>query len=368
MRDSFQSPSQTAFPVWFLGTFAVVFLGAGAVNYAVDPGRLFGKGAEAQVAKELLSGHHLVDPGNFDDRLLRKEIIERESTIPHTIVLGSSRALNLRAADIDVTRNTFFNHSVGCAVLEDILGVTQLFRDKGRMPARIVVGVDPWLFNRGLKRDAWRSLAPEKSRMVADLGENLTELTVEPLRTKDLFTLTYTWLSIQSALSGRDASTLRPVPASTMPREVTMFSDGSRNFGLDAEETPTLGLDPVKRGRQIGVGQIFGLEGFDRVDAERIRVFERWILQMRKQGVEVTLFLIPFAPVTYQTVAANPLYRPVVETERTLRAFSSRQGLELRGSYDPAAAGCRGADFIDVLHAKPACLRRAWALLSAPQS
>ena len=367
MDDSSHLDFRHAFLAWFLGAFGIFFFGAGAINYAVDPGRLFSRGTEEQVAKELLSGHHLVGPGNFDDRLLRKQIIERESMVRHTIVLGSSRALYLRASDIGSDRDSFFNHSVGCAVLEDILAITQLLRDKGHLPAKMVLGVDPWLFNSGLKRDAWRSLAVEKERMVADLGESLSELTAEPSRIRELFSLEYTWMSVQSVVRGREAATLRPVPSDTMPREVTMFADGSRNFGLDAEETSTLGLDPVKGGRQIGVGQIFGLEGFDRIDAERVRIFEKWLLQMRKHRVEVTLFLIPFAPVIYQTIDANPRYRPVLEVEQGLKGLSKRLGMELRGSYNPAIAGCRGADFIDGLHAKPACLRRVWGLRSSPQ-
>ena len=204
--------------------------------------------------------------------------------------------------------------------------------------------------------------------MVAFLGEALPELTPAPQRLKDLFTISYSWASIQSILAGRDASIVRLVPENTIPREVTMFSDGSRNFGIDVEETPTLGLDTVNRGRQIGLGQIFGLEAFDRVDMERVRVFEKWILWMREQGVEVTLFLIPFAPVIYQTITLNPRYRPVIEVEKLLQTFSSSRGIELRGSYNSAAVGCRGADFIDALHAKRACLRRAWTLVSTSQS
>ena len=356
--------------IHFSWAFAFVLLGAGSLNYIVDPGRLYHAGTELEekLASALLSGHHVLNPGNFDDRLLRKQIVEQESATPHTIVLGSSRALYLRAADIDASHVGFFNHGVGCAVLEDILAITELYRSKGHLPARIVIGVDPWLFNRGLKRDAWRSIAPEKESMVAFLGESLPELTSAPQRLKDLFAISYSWASIQSVLEGHNVSALHLVPENTTPREVTMFSDGSRNFGLNAEEMPTPGLDPVKGRRQIGVGQIFGLEAFDRVDIERVRVFERWIFRMREQGVEVTLFLIPFAPVIYQTISSNPRYRPVIEVERLLRRYSSRLGIELRGSYESAAAGCHGADFIDGLHAKRACLRRAWALVLTPQS
>src|ERR1035441_1545863 len=83
----------------------------------------------------------------FDDRILNEQIIRQLPRCPDRVVLGSSRCMQLRREYFPGEQ--FFNHGMRRAVLEDLVALWQLYRQRGWQPRQVIIGVDAWSFEIG---------------------------------------------------------------------------------------------------------------------------------------------------------------------------------------------------------------------------
>jgi len=130
-----------------------------SVNYYGDAGSIFHKGKVAQIAEYLVEGYNVANVDNIDERDLQRSIIKLSKTIPSVIVLGSSRIMLIHA-DYFKT-NSFMNHGVSGASIEDMIAIYQLYKMKGMLPKIILIGIDPWIFNKNNGQGRWKTLATE---------------------------------------------------------------------------------------------------------------------------------------------------------------------------------------------------------------
>ena len=91
------------------------------INYFVDPANIFGNGAyEKGISDYLIQGYHVVNIMNYDERLLQKFYIESLKNGPKTIVLGSSRSMQLSSR---LLSQQVINNGVSGASVEDLLAI-----------------------------------------------------------------------------------------------------------------------------------------------------------------------------------------------------------------------------------------------------
>ena len=104
---------------------------------------------EKGIADILLSGHNVANIGNYDERLLQKDIIQNDQRQIDIIVLGSSRSMQINSQTInDIFQDQiFFNHAVSGASVEDYIAILDLYLEKNALPSTIIIGVDPWILN-----------------------------------------------------------------------------------------------------------------------------------------------------------------------------------------------------------------------------
>ncbi len=160
--SSSKSPPNNVLVFWGkLSLLAPIFLFVILINYFVDPAHILCKtdrSYEEGMAALLLKGLNVADASNYDERLLQEFYIKglTESDRKEIIVLGSSRAGQICSNLFPLA--SFFNNSVSGGSLEDYVAITGIYLGKGLLPKEVILGIDPWLFNRNNGQNRWKSI------------------------------------------------------------------------------------------------------------------------------------------------------------------------------------------------------------------
>ena len=146
-------------------------------NYKVDSLGLFGNSNYLlQAAKTLTNGKMIAGLKNNDERLFQELIIKNLQVKNDTIAIGSSRSMHLRKRFFLKDNTHFFNHSVSGASLEDYIAIVGAYEFMyGYIPSTIILGIDPWVFNKYNSQNRWKTLNKYynyETSKIANNGQN----------------------------------------------------------------------------------------------------------------------------------------------------------------------------------------------------
>jgi len=338
--------------VLLLLSFVLLFM-VGLFNCLVDGVGLFrlNKGLK-NAAAALLEGKMIAGPlGGYDERELQKLIVEHYSKRRDMIAIGSSRNMLLRKrfirGEID-----FFNHSMAGASLEDYIAILGLYRIKGRLPKQVVLGIDPWIFNKnnGLPQ-YWKSLSRYYEEMIMEIsGREIKVSVTQPNKYLQLINLDYTRANYRYFRSGKKLYVTNTIDIDDLVRE----SDGSvhfpyrMRFKADERENP-YPPDAMPIGYLNHFESLSGLE-----------LFEGFMRYLEKKDVEIVLLLLPFHPVAFKLFSENPRYQVIISLEKYLKDLAHQNGIKVLGSYDPGLYQLEGKDFFDDTHGHEVVARRVF--------
>ena len=174
-------------------------------NYKVDSSGIFGHSNYlSKAAKALTSGKMVAGLQNIDDRLFQELIIRNLRVRNDVIAIGSSTTMHLRKGVISKDRINFFNHSLNGASLEDyiaIVGAYEVMHDY--LPSTVILGVDPWVFNKNNGQGRWTGLKQYHDYELDKIyGEGLnsrsnSNVTINTIKWKQLINFDYTVSNIK---------------------------------------------------------------------------------------------------------------------------------------------------------------------------
>lgn len=334
------------------------------VNYSVDcQGYFLGDVDLRGVVEMILDGKDLI---GFDLILSRqREVLDTlvanmtEETVPETIALGSSRAMQLSE---EIVGTSFYNSSMSGADLSELLCEFYIYDRRGRLPQNIIVGVDPWIFNLDIDAQSKRA----DPMMYAEFVSERLGIPI-PYETEDtsqnwqfLFDLSY----FQGNLESLQSEVVTEERVEAVPDDVDPYTldaeirrpDGSIIYSLSYRNRPQEEIDADILYQTSGMSF---LANYPRPDAQRLAIFEAWIQYMQKQGVNVFFFLAPYPPAVYDSALEKAEeYGGLFGTEEAVRALGRKYGIPVYGSYDPYAIPAETADFYDGLHPRYECVAR----------
>ncbi len=301
----------------------------------------FNKGLK-YAAANLLVGKMVAGPlGNYDERELQRLIVEHYPKRRDMIAIGSSRNMLLRKrfihGDID-----FFNHSMAGAGLEDYMAIAGLYRTKGSLPSAVVLGVDPWIFNKhnGLS-PSWKSIGRYYEKILAEIyGREIKVDVTEPNKYMQLINLDYTRTNYDYLSKGKKLYVTDTTDVDDFVRE----PDGSIHFPYKKRFAKGERSNPYPP----QANPIEHLNHFESLSG--IDLFEQFVLYLQKEKVKVILLLLPFHPVAYRLFHDHPQYRIVLSLEKYFRDLELRTHIRVIGSYDPGKYQLDGKDFMDDTH------------------
>lgn len=340
------------------------------INYTVDGSAILrGDKYELEIATAWLDGKAV---GNFDNTINERSVmrlyVDNLSAGPDTLVLGSSRAMQITAA-IAGEQGSFFNAGMTGADRKDILGTFYLFDRAGKLPQNLIVTADPWLLFDSEDALNYRSddnLYREFLHRCLGYEDVTYQAEDDTLRREALISAAYFQENIRYALQDHSADA-RP---SILPDDLLDYafeirtSDGAQWYSQEfrAQDQEAVDLQAMVLAG-VDYAQLYG---FTRIAPQLATELEDFLAYAVERGVNVTLVLTPFHPIYWQKLTTDPDYTAVAAAEQALRAMAARCGVTVYGSYDPALCGCTNADFYDGLHIRRESIARYFPGLGKP--
>lgn len=140
-----------------------------AVNAVVDPAALFIRGRDIyELAEYMCGGGIVVGNSNINERELLRSIIKAQEKEPDIIAVGSSRIMYVDGSLVarNVKQGSFRNHGLSGGGLYDCIAVVGAYDAYGgSLPKTVIIGADPWLFDRYDPGDRYSEMAEEIAHM-----------------------------------------------------------------------------------------------------------------------------------------------------------------------------------------------------------
>ena len=326
------------------------------INFIVDPGNLYSKSLERDIATILLSGQNVAGIENFDERKVQKYYILGRKVGPDICVLGSSRSMQL-GEDL-FPKETFINNSVSGGTLQDYIAIYQLYRSKNILPKKVLLGLDPWLLNAYNDETRWHSLKPEYDQLISTEFNKKTS-TQSQSKYQQLISPSYFQQALRVLEEKKKTSEFRATE-NPQPADGGLRHDGFRIYSKDYLQRDQETINQ-KAKKYISKKNIYSLDHFVQIDPELQSLFENLITLIQKDGVQIVFFLSPYHPIVYEYIAKTPKYSTVEETEIYFLKFATEQNIPLTGSYNPGLLNLTEEDFYDGMHPSTEAIRKIFS-------
>lgn len=356
----FSAVRLTAGALLFLPLLALIV----HVNYSIDcQGYFLGDLDTRSIVEMILDGKDIV---GFDLILARqREVLDtlvanmNDNTVPETIVLGSSRAMQLSE---EIVGTSFYNSSTSGADFCELLCEFYIYDRRGRLPQNIIIGVDPWIFNLDIDAQSKRS----DPMMYAEFVSERLGIPI-PYETEDtsqnwqyLFDLSYFQGNLDSLQNEAVTSgEVQPVPDGvdpyTLDAEIRR-PDGSIIYSVSYRNRPQ---EEIDMDILYQTGGMSFLGNYPEPDPQRLAIFEAWLQYMQEKDINLFFFLAPYPPAEYDNALEKAEeYGGFLGTEEAIRALGRKYNIPVYGSYDPYAIPAESTDFYDGLHPRYECVAR----------
>ncbi len=331
-------------------TISILFSLLIAFNFFFDSYGFFKKNHTIDYAAQAIANQKIITGlQNYDDRIFQKKVFQNFLQKPQCIVLRSSRSMMIESKMVP-HNGVFFNHSVSGASIEDYIAIIGLYERNNVLPAKVILGIDPWIFNENNTQTRWKSLNDDYQYGLSTFSYIQNKKIEEDNKNIYLQLINYenlknNLLNFQTTLHNKNTLT---IISDENVDAMIKRGDGSIAFPFKIRYQND--VETNKLAKIYLAAPIYSVENFNKLS--NTQLFEQLITHLQKNGVEVVLFLPPYHPIVYQYFLNYTKYKYVLEAENYLQTLSHKQNIQLFGSYNPDLYGFTSTDFTDGMHAK----------------
>lgn len=344
---------------WFLKTILLMFvllLTTGIFNYIIDSAGIFGQGDElTKAARALINDKMIAGLENYDERQLQKLIIENSGKKFDIIFLGSSTGMQLRHSFLRFGDGShyFFNHGVSGSSIEDYMAIVGLYESKGYLPTKIIIGVNPWVFNKNSGQSRWKSIGKYYKNILEKIYGTNTEVDYhDNPKYLQLINFDYTKANLRAITKNKKNKIYitNTIEIDDYIRE----PDGCIHYPFKTRFKKD--TDTQRDAKLYANEPVYSLEKFNKLS--NTKLFEDFITYLQKKNIEVMFLLTPYHPITYKLLIEKPKYKIIVDAELYLKNLASSHNIKISGSYDPEKNSFSSADFTDGMHSKDIVMKK----------
>lgn len=300
-------------------------------------------------AKSVAEGKMIAGLRDYDERLFQKMIFSNFKQYPDVVIVGSSRSMLIESSMVtDVGSEKVFNHSVSGASLEDYMAIIAMYAKIKHLPKRVIIGIDPWIFNINNLQGKWRSLEKEFNFMSDTIAKHKTDgderLNIEQNKLQQLLNYEVTKANIVNLLKKDKIRVVINDQVDSMIKR----SDGSIAYPFESRfqtDVKTLAL-----ARKDTSGPSYSQNGYTKLS--NTILFENFIDYLLSQGVTIQFFLPPYHPIVYNYLSNNPKYAMMNMAEKYIDNFAKQRKIKVCGSYNPNIFGFTNENFTDGMHGR----------------
>lgn len=338
---------------------AVVYAVVIGFNYYMDPANIFHNEVTFELAEKLAQGNIVQSPGDFDEGLRLELGIQYLKETPQTVVIGSSHTRYIPFPD-----EGLYNASTSTAYLGDLYATMGILEYEKKIPSRIVLGVDQWIFREDASSTHHTSIANYNAyerQLVLD-GATNPELAASGQNSdfeklKELVSFAYFQSGLDAleerGLPNRENESIRIVDNDTPENFQKLLPNGRGTMNLNAYWTVEKIDSMVLQGDESELF-LYALPTTVLEDnRQAVSEFEKLIAHMQDLGIEVEFYLPCWYPKTYAYYAKTADTAGGVKVEEYLRAYAAAHGITVHGSYDPSLCNMTPEDYSDWKHLTP---------------
>ena len=311
------------------------------VNYWGDAAKIFDKKYLTTMSQILGSGRYVTNIENYDDRLFQKEYILNYARRHDTLVLGSSRTMQIHTK-AKAKKGTLFNHSVSGASIEDLIAIYQMYKEQNILPKTLILGIDPWTFNEHNDQNRWVSIG----NYYYEFLQLPHEIPSVFKNYQQLFSFSYFQSSIKE-LPQKVSGRYLPIATTQMFNEKnTKLDDGSLVYGSKYRNASPREVE--QKILSFINGEVYGLKNFDKISSNKWNDFLKLMKDLQCKKINIVLFLSPYAPKVYDKLEQD--YPLVMKSENRIREFADSQNISVLGSFNPYLLNLSNEYFYDGMH------------------
>ena len=298
--------------------------------------------SEVLLAK-LLSKNEAVYSIKMDERKFIKNRILYETLDPKILIIGSSRVMQLSNENFN---QQVLNLGVSGASVEDHIAITAMALEKFN-PDKILLGADPWLFNRDSGQSRWKSISNEYEIALKNIEETSNKYKILKKDTKNEIYNFYEKFvdNIYNNFNKRKLDLDIKSDETKNNTKQIILRDGKIIYGKEKREEKI--KDKI-------IDYSMSSYEFSEDYYNNYNKFIKYLIKVQKK--DVVLFLTPYHLTSYNlTVQAKPFY---LDVEKRFRELSKEMGVQIVGSYNPSLTDCEEIEFYDNQHPKEDCMKK----------
>jgi len=286
-------------------------------------------------------------PPNMDVSLIINKCIE-DGPKYDTIIIGSSNVKQFCANMLGI-EGTYMNMGVSAPEFGDIIGIWENIKDSGKIPSRMVIGLDSWYMDENrsatrYERNWYNSYATYAN---ANFGLNLEMKNhfIEDIRflsSSDFFMNSIEKISQSQALFG-SVGIADEIP---LKSGIALMPDGSMLYPADY-------IDSTDDALLRAYTELPSLQYTIWTIVSPVRIALLWTLlsDIQSYGVDIVLYLSPAHPLIYDAYVDPPeSYTSFTDLEERYQSIADSLDIPIVGSFNPYKCCVIAEDFIDARH------------------
>lgn len=331
--------------------FAIIIV---VTNYYVDPANIFSGDAYVnKIATILASGNNADNISNYNERLLQKHFLQKQTNKnPDVVVMGSSRIMEI--SNNVYPNKKLFNIGVSHANINDLIALAGLLDELKIKPKEVVINVDPFLICKGDKgADEWITLKEYHQKFSAANCKNVTNsdaIEEEDNQLKKYYTLiTFDYFknSLEFLYKGNTKSVENV--GKNIPKKYGRYVDGSVAYSNAYQHPDTMIVANVAKG--------MGKTVVPEIDDNKLKYLNCLFEYFKANGTDMTLVMLPFHTNYHDEV--NVKQKNIFNTYETFyNSLAQQNNIKIIGSFNAKKEGLNNVDFYDTYHCNGNAIKR----------
>lgn len=312
-------------------------------NVKVDPANvLSGEAYISNVASILAAGNNAENLENYDERLLQKFFLLKQTKPADIAVMGSSRVMEIGSSFYP--NKSLINIAVSHGNIKDVVALTGLMDSFKILPKEILLGVDQFLICEGGTTE-WQSISEgydyfiDKKLNHNEAYKNTSGKESKLKRYYTMLTFDYFKQSLTFLLKHKNKTVINT--AKNKPTRDGRMFDGSIVYSTKFLHPDSSVITNIAENTSNQK-----LSGIDKTSKQ---LLAELINFYKQKSIKITLLLIPYHPNLYNGVNKNQ-DNLLKKYEDYYLEFAKQQGLAIKGSFIAEKYGILYSEFFDPYH------------------